>query len=84
MTINELIELRKAMGLTQSELAKLIGLGLRAYQEIEGTDRDLKLRHIQAVERVALREAVKQGNPMLAPESVRRDALDLSRLIRGD
>lgn len=36
------------------------------------------------VERVALFVAAKRSNPMLAPASIRREALELVRLITGD
>lgn len=83
MTRDDLVALRKTMGLTQTEMAERIGLTLRPYQAIEKGESTIRPVHIRAAERAALTEAVRQGNPMLAPAAVRREALDLARLITG-
>ena len=84
MTAADLVALRKSLNLTQAEMAERIGLGLRAYQDIEGGVSKLRPIHVNAAERAALSLAVERGNPMLAPAGVRREALDLAGLIRGE
>ena len=83
MTVAELNELRKRLGLTQTEMGAGIGLAMRSYQEIESGSTKLRAGHVLAAERFALSLAVERGDPMLAPASVRRDALELARLITG-
>jgi DNA-binding XRE family transcriptional regulator len=83
MTSDELTAFRKGLGLTQTEMAGRVGLSLRAYQEIEGGASKVRPLHVAAAERAALTLAVERGEPMLAPVSVRREALELARLIAG-
>lgn len=80
----ELVALRKALDLTQAGLAELIGFSLRAVQDLEGGKSQIRPIHVLALERVAEKLAVTEKNPMLAPAAVRRDALDLAALIRGE
>jgi DNA-binding XRE family transcriptional regulator len=82
MTADELIALRRACGLTQTEFAERVGMTLRPYQSLESGGEMLP-RHVLAIERAALAIAVEKKAPMLAPPSVRRDALELCRLITG-
>ena len=84
MTVQDLVTLRKALGLTQTEMAHQLGMAMRSYQDIEAGASKLRPVHALAVERAALALAVERGNPMLAPASVRRQALDLARLITGE
>lgn len=83
MTPADLVAFRKTLDLTQAEMAERVGLGLRAYQDIEAGVSRLRPIHVHAAERAALALAVERGNPMLAPAEVRRQALDLARLITG-
>ena len=83
MTHAELAALRNTLGLTQAAMAERMGLGARAYQDIEGGISKVRPIHVAAIERAALALAVERGNPMLAPAAVRRHALDLARLITG-
>lgn len=79
--------IRVQAGLTQSEMASLMGLGKTAYVDLESDDPDwkkFKHRHLLALERVSLKLAVEHRDLNLALPSVRRDALDLAALIRGD
>jgi DNA-binding XRE family transcriptional regulator len=77
-------DLREAVRLTQAEMADLIGLGRAAYQDIETGEAKFKPRHLLALERVSLRLAVERNDINLALPSVRRDALDLAKIITGD
>lgn len=83
MTTDDLIALRLRIGSTQADMGRAMGLSLRAYQDIESASGPLKLRHQLSAERVALSEAVGQGDIAIAPASVRRDALTLAGLITG-
>lgn len=76
----DLIDLRKDLGLTQQEMADALDMALRSYQAIEGGESEYRFIHRLAVERVALAVAVDKKAPMLAPPPVRRDALELVRL----
>jgi transcriptional regulator with XRE-family HTH domain len=82
MTPDELVSLRKRLDLTQQGLGELIGLGLRAYQDLEAGKSPIRPLHVLALERVAEKLAVVAKNPLMAPETVRRDALDLAALIQ--
>jgi transcriptional regulator with XRE-family HTH domain len=83
MTAGELVDLRDRLGITQTEMAQRLGLGLRAYQDIEGGVSKVRAIHVAAAERAALALAVERRDPMLAPVDVRRQALELARLITG-
>ena len=60
-----------------------MGLSTRALQYIESGQSKVRLIHVAAAERAALALAVERGNPMLATANVRRQALELVRLITG-
>lgn len=85
MTVAELIRYRRGADLSQSEMARSIGLSLRAYQEIEGRDDadELSTRHVLAIERSSLRIAVERGSLDLALPEVRRDARALMDIFDG-
>lgn len=83
MTTEELIALRKALGLTQTEFAARLGMTMRGYQDIETGKSGLRPIYALGAERVALAIAVERGEINLAPAAVRRDALALARLITG-
>jgi len=83
MTVDELIALRKRLGLTQAQMADRIGLGLRAYTEIENGRSALRGIHVAAAERVSLAIAAERGDPMLAAPAARRDALAVGEALRN-
>ncbi len=83
MTVDELITLRKAMHLSQTEMADLVGLKLRAYQNIESKAAAFRQANQIAFERIALSYAIAAGDPMIAPEAIRKDALTFARMIAG-
>lgn len=84
MSAQELRSIRETAKLTQAEMGKRMGLGLSAYQELEIGNAPWRARHETLLERVSLRLAVERGDINLALPAVRRDALDLARLIRAD
>lgn len=84
MSAKAMKELREAAKLTQTEMAALMGLGKTAYVDLELGEEDwkkFKHRHLLALERVSLKLAVERSDISLALPSVRRDALDLAKLI---
>lgn len=84
MTVDNLVRIRRALGLSQTAMAQAMGLSMRTLQDIEAEhgETEVKLRHALLVERVSLSEAVRQGNPALACASIERDARELARLER--
>jgi DNA-binding XRE family transcriptional regulator len=83
MSAKAMKELREAANLTQVEMGELMGLGKTAYQDLEADDgwKRFKPRHRLALERVSLKLAVERGSIDLALPAIRRDALDLAKLI---
>lgn len=87
MSAKEMKKLREAAKLSQTEMGELMGLSKNAYIEIEKDDPDwkkFKPRHQLALERASLKLAVERGDINLALPAVRRDALDLAKLITGE
>ena len=87
MSVEMMKELRERAGLTQAGMAERMGLGKTAYVDLELGDPDwkkFKARHLLALERASLTLAIERGNIDLALPSVRRDALELARMIRGE
>jgi len=78
----DLANLRKEMRLTQQQMADALGMALRAYQSIESGESEYRFIHRLAAERVALMIAADRKAPMLAPSSVRDDAIELVRVGR--
>jgi transcriptional regulator with XRE-family HTH domain len=79
---DDLIQLRKDMGLTQQQMADELDMALRSYQSIEAGESEYRFIHRLAAERVALMRAADTKAPMLAPQSVRADAIELVRVGR--
>jgi transcriptional regulator with XRE-family HTH domain len=81
----DLIALRKDLGLTQQQMADELDMALRAYQSIEAGESEYRFIHRLAAERVALAIAADKKAPMLAPQPVKDDAIELVRvgLITG-
>src|SRR5712671_5997665 len=84
MTPDELVAFRKNAEMTQAGLAELIGLSLRGYQELESGNTPIRPLHVLAIERAAEKIAVASKDPTLAPQNVRRDAMQLASLIRNE
>jgi len=83
MTPEYLISIRKALGFTQDEMSGWIGLSKRAYSDLETGKTPVRGIHVHAAERVALAVAVQSNDPMMAPASVRKEAIELARMITG-
>jgi transcriptional regulator with XRE-family HTH domain len=78
----DLIALRKELGLTQQEMAAQLDMALRSYQSIESGESEYRYIHRLAAERVALAIAADKKLPTLAPQPVRDDAIELVRVGR--
>lgn len=76
----DLINLRKELGLTQQEMADQLDMALRSYQSLESGESEYRFIHRLAAERVALMLASDKKAPALAPPSVRADAIELVRV----
>jgi tRNA(fMet)-specific endonuclease VapC len=76
-----LIQLRKSLGLGQSEMATRMGLSLRPYQELESKARNIRRRHIVLAESVALDIAIEKENLELAPDTVRKKMIKLALML---
>ncbi|CAM5657664.1 hypothetical protein MAUB1S_11445 [Mycolicibacterium aubagnense] len=83
LTPESLAALRAVLGFNQTEMANRIGLGLRAYQDLEGNKSTIRKTHILAIERVVLSEAARQANLGLLPPEVMQDVLVVVKLIRS-
>lgn len=79
---DDLIDLRKELGLTQQEMAAQLDMALRSYQSIEAGESEYRYIHRLAAERIALAIAADKKAPMLAPQPVRDDAIELVRVGR--
>ncbi|MGA3301802.1 MAG: helix-turn-helix domain-containing protein [Methylovirgula sp.] len=79
----DLIAIRKELGLTQQEMANKLNMALRSYQAIESGESEYRYIHRLAVERIALQIAVDRKSPLLAPPSVRKDAIELIKIGRA-
>lgn len=77
-------DFREVAGLTQVELADLLGLGRSAYLDLESGFTKFKPKHMAMLERVSLKLAVERGDLNIALPSIRRDALDFARLVTGE
>lgn len=75
--------IREQLGLSQEKMAEIVGLSKRQYQAIERGETRMRLQHGLAIERVSLMIAVQRRDPMLALPSIRREALELVRMIEG-
>ncbi|WP_112309729.1 helix-turn-helix domain-containing protein [Pseudogemmobacter bohemicus] len=83
MTREEFIEARKAMNMTQTDVADQMGMSLRQIQSIEKGEAELRRVHILAMERISLAYAAASGEWQIALPPVRRDAMDVVALFRG-
>ncbi|QQQ17531.1 helix-turn-helix transcriptional regulator [Brevundimonas vitis] len=84
MSAKQMKDLRERAKLTQTEMAAIMGLGKTAYADLEADDPDwkkFKPRHLLALERASMKLALERNDINLALPAVRRDALDLARLI---
>lgn len=63
-------DLRRALGYTQPEMAKRMGLSPRTYFSIETDSTKVRGSHIRIAEMIALEEAVSRRNPGFVPDRV--------------
>jgi len=81
MTNQELIFLRLSWGWSQTNMADHLGLPLGAYQDLENRKGDLLPVYALAIERLGLAHASAMRDPGAASGTVRREALELARLL---
>ena len=73
--------LREAAGLRQPEMAILMGLSLRGYQDLEAGRASFSPRHQIVLERVSLNLAIRTRNPELAAPIIREQSINLANLL---
>lgn len=73
MSIEELLLLRKSIGLTQPEMAEAMGLSKSAYVAVETGTATMRKIHQLAAERVALSRAAELRNPTAVPGYMLRE-----------
>ena len=76
--------LRKSLGLSQDELAALMGRDRRAIMSVENGDGLVPPLYALAIERLSLGAAVAKQDLNLPPASVRNDALAYHAILRGE
>jgi hypothetical protein len=81
MTFSEIMVLRKAMGLSPSELADELGIPAPDWEAVELGRAELQKIHILAIERLSLKFAASTGVTEAIPPGVRDDA---SAVIRRE
>src|ERR1700756_2698654 len=81
MSPADFVDLRKSMGLGQAAMADHIGMSLRSYQALEAGESTIRALHILAMERAAEKVAVATKDPTIAPFVVRRDAIELAKMV---
>lgn len=84
MNREELQQLREALDMSQKDMAAALDMSLKAYGSIELGHSGLRKVHILAIERIALDVAAQKSQPMIAPASVRRDALKIAGIMVGE
>ncbi|AZO77502.1 MULTISPECIES: helix-turn-helix domain-containing protein [unclassified Bosea (in: a-proteobacteria)] len=82
MSSNNFKALRERCGLTQGELAVLLGVSTRTINAQEAKA-EVDQVYWLALERVALFAANRRGDPMIAPANVRKEAAELVRALVG-
>jgi hypothetical protein len=76
-----IVTIRLKLGLTQTEMAASMGLGMSAYQDLEADASKVRIRHQQQAERVAFFTAAERKDPTLIPNSYRRAMQQLKGLV---
>ncbi len=80
-TPQDLRDLREKLGLSQTQMAHEMGLGLRAYQTLEAPNGNVRKLHWVAAQRVSLYVAATKGDPMMAEPTARVDALKIAKIL---
>ncbi|MGO8368886.1 helix-turn-helix domain-containing protein [Rhizobium ruizarguesonis] len=82
MTAQELIAMRKKMQMTQTQVAKAMGLSLRGYQKLEDGESNIREVYRLALERLSLTSAAEHRDVSNAVLSVRREAVVVADIIK--
>lgn len=70
---SSLIDIRARLDATQAQMAKKLGMSLRAYSDIETGVSKCRRVHILSAERISLTQAVQSGDLDLLAPSVRKE-----------
>ena len=86
MIVSALLALREEARLSQTQMARAIHLSLRAYQQIKALTplSSVGERHQVPAERASRNLAVDRERIDLAFPAIRREAMDLFALFRGE
>lgn len=79
--IEELLALRAALGFNQERMAREIDVSLRDYQALEWGETEIHDLYLRALERIAIRYAIRQEDPRLVPPPLREEIVKLARMI---
>jgi DNA-binding XRE family transcriptional regulator len=79
----ELVALRKALGLSQSTMAQQLDIAQRDYQAFEWGESEIPDVYLLAFERIALKHAAIREDPLLLPPALRAEALRLARTLQA-
>ncbi|MBY5657163.1 helix-turn-helix domain-containing protein [Rhizobium leguminosarum] len=82
MTAQELIAMRKKMQMTQTQIAKAMGLSLRGYQKLEDGESNIREVYRLALERLSLTSAAEHRDVSNAVPSVIREAVVVADIIK--
>ena len=79
MTPEQLIDRRKRFRMTQTEMAKVLGLTLRGYQKLEAQDEPIRPAYEMAIAFLALQKAVELKDRSLASKLGRKVVEDFAK-----
>ena len=80
MTPEQLIDRRKRFRMTQTEMAKVLGLTLRGYQKLEAQDEPIRPAYEMAIAFLALQKAVELKDRSLASKLGRKVVEDFAKM----
>ena len=83
MVVDDFVKYRKALRYTQEQLATLLGMSIRAIQDIENGRSKLRLVHVMAFEMILLREGAMRKDLSLVPLDVCKPALEVALLMKN-
>lgn len=83
MTPTDLRDWRNRADLSQGQLAVMMGLNLRQYQNIESGEAPLRAIHLNSLEHLSLKLAVDRKDVGLAFPSARSFAVQYAALFAG-
>ncbi len=77
-----LIDIRERLEFTQAAMADALGMSRRAYSDLETGKSEIRQIHLDAAERVALREARSHASPFdILPKPIADDVRAIMALL---